>query len=145
MLTEIEPPGTSTPVEAFTNLTICEPLLPVTHNRPREVTFIGDPIVNFMPTQPLKSLRKDWPPSAYPVTKLFDGNTGAIGAIGAIGATTGAGTGRAGAAPNAAVTECGDDIVIVCDRREPRRSPVQLRNTEPVFAAADSWTVLPSS
>src|SRR6185295_15167236 len=63
---ETELLDTSVPLLALTSFSVCVPLLPLTTYLPKAVTFSGlAPTVNFMPSQPLKSLRKV--PSVAPV------------------------------------------------------------------------------
>src|SRR5579863_8086954 len=62
MLTETDPPATSTPVPALTNLTVCIPELPATQTRPSEVTVSElAPTVNFMPAKLEKLFLADVP------------------------------------------------------------------------------------
>jgi len=62
MFTDTEAPATSLPVAAFTNLTVCACEFPAAQRRPTEETVRPlAPTVNFIPTQPVKSLRKDGP------------------------------------------------------------------------------------
>src|ERR1700683_3382009 len=73
MFTAADPPGSTVPVLAITNSTVCVPEFPATQIRPTEDTSSGlTPTVNFMPTQPLKLLRRIGWVNAYPVRKLVD-------------------------------------------------------------------------
>src|SRR5579872_4001541 len=71
MLSSTDPPGTSAPVLALTNLATWVPELPRLQTRPIEAMLrVLKPTVSFIPTQPLKSLRSTGLFRAYAVRKL---------------------------------------------------------------------------
>jgi hypothetical protein len=64
---DTDPFGTSAPLLALTSFTVCVALLPLITYLPKAVTPSGlDPTVNFIPSQPSKSLRNI--PNVAPVT-----------------------------------------------------------------------------
>src|ERR1700681_3555067 len=73
MFANTDPPSTSLPVLALTNLSAWVPEFPAMHRRPMDETVRGlAPTVIFIPTQPLKLLRIGGPLNAYPVRKFVD-------------------------------------------------------------------------
>src|SRR5579862_8979119 len=121
MFTDTEAPGTSTPVLAITNFTVCICEFPATQMRPSAETTSGlPPMVTFMPTKFPKSLRKGGLFKAKPVRKLV------------------------AAGPlhwKLAVTVCGADIVTICGL--PDTPPVQFTNVQPEAGVAVSCTGVP--